>query len=160
MTSLKGCWCSILQNNSENRKLEIRLVLMFNFPGCLQAGCQAVQGVQGEHRDDLQRLALCCQWLWTDSRGLPTLHIYIYVYAYWRHGQPIWVIFQKDMSQVHKTVAAAVLEEIAKPLKVFGEIQHKARKATEALVKIISLLPQVSFKHELLYQASLISPSI
>ena len=36
--------------------------------------------------------------------------------------------------QVHKTVAAAVLEEIAKPLKVFGEIQHKARKATEALV--------------------------
>ena len=64
------------------------------------------------------------------------------------------------MSQVHKTVAAAVLEEIAKPLKVFGEIQHKARKATEALVKIISLLPQVSFKQELLYQASLISPSI
>ena len=37
--------------------------------------------------------------------------------------------------QVHKTVAAAVLEEIAKPLKVFGEIQHKARKATEALVR-------------------------
>ena len=49
------------------------------------------------------------------------------------------------MSQVHKTVAAAVLEEIAKPLKVFGEIQHKARKATEALVRIISLLPQVCF---------------
>ena len=156
MTSLKGCWCSILQINSENRKLEIRLVLMFNFPGCLQAGCQAVQGVQGEHRDDLQCLALCRQWLWTDSRGL-------YIYLRLKTGsigQPIWVIFQKDMSQVHKTVAAAVLEEIAKPLKVFGEIQHKARKATEALVKIISLLPQVSFKHELLYQASLISPSI
>ena len=49
------------------------------------------------------------------------------------------------MSQVHKTVAAAVLEEIAKPLKVFGEIQHKARKATEALVRIISLSPQVCF---------------
>ena len=32
-------------------------------------------------------------------------------------------------------MAAAVLEEIAKPLKVFGEIQHKARKATEALVR-------------------------
>ena len=44
------------------------------------------------------------------------------------------------MSQVHKTVAAAVLEEIAKPLKVFGEIQHKARKATEALVRIICFL--------------------
>ena len=52
---------------------------------------------------------------------------------------------KKDMSQVHKTVAAAVLEEIAKPLKVFGEIQHKARKATEALVRIISFLPQVCF---------------
>ena len=35
-------------------------------------------------------------------------------------------------------MAAAVLEEIAKPLKVFGEIQHKARKATEALVRKIS----------------------
>ena len=43
--------------------------------------------------------------------------------------------FIQDVSQVHKTVAAAVLEEIAKPLKVFGEIQHKARKATEALVR-------------------------
>ena len=32
-------------------------------------------------------------------------------------------------------MAGAVLEEIAKPLKVFGEIQHKARKATEALVR-------------------------
>ena len=77
MTSLKGCWCTIFRlamNSSENRKLEI----MFNFPGCLQAGCQAVQGVQGEHRDDLQRLALCCQWLWTDSRGLPTLHVFTF----------------------------------------------------------------------------------
>ena len=51
------------------------------------------------------------------------------------------------MSQVHKTVAAAVLEEIAKPLKVFGEIQHKARKATEALVRIISLFLSIRFKY-------------
>jgi len=49
-----------------------------------------------------------------------------------------WHFVANDFEQtaeVHKTVAAAVLEEIAKPLKVFGEIQHKARKATEALVE-------------------------
>jgi hypothetical protein len=32
-------------------------------------------------------------------------------------------------------MAGALLEELAKPLKVFGEIQYKARKATEALVE-------------------------
>ena len=74
------CAMAMAMNNSENRKLEIGLVLIFNFPGCLQAGCQAVQGVQGEHRNDLQRLALCCQWLWTDSRGLPTLHIFTFTH--------------------------------------------------------------------------------
>ena len=47
----------------------------------------------------------------------------------------MYTTYKTHYYQVHKTVAAAVLEEIAKPLKVFGEIQHKARKATEALVR-------------------------
>ena len=32
-------------------------------------------------------------------------------------------------------VAASMMEEIAKPMKVFSEIQHRTRKATEALVE-------------------------
>jgi len=49
-----------------------------------------------------------------------------------------WHFVANDFEQtaeVHKTVATAVLEEIARPLKVFGDLQYKARKATEALVE-------------------------
>lgn len=41
----------------------------------------------------------------------------------------------EQTAEIHKTVAVALLEEIVKPLKVFGEIQYKSRKATEALVE-------------------------
>jgi len=49
-----------------------------------------------------------------------------------------WHFVANDFEQtaeVHKTVGVALLEEIAKPLKVFGEIQYKTRKATEATVE-------------------------
>ena len=49
-----------------------------------------------------------------------------------------WHFVANDFEQtaeIHKTVAAALLEELTKPLKVFVENQHKARKASEAVVE-------------------------
>lgn len=49
-----------------------------------------------------------------------------------------WHFVANDFEQtaeIHKTVAAAVLEELAKPLKVFVENQHKTRKTSEAVVE-------------------------
>ena len=49
-----------------------------------------------------------------------------------------WHFIATDFEQsaeIHKLVAASMMEEIAKPMKVFSEIQHRTRKATEALVE-------------------------
>ena len=43
--------------------------------------------------------------------------------------------FFKTSFQVHKTVAVALNDELARPLKVFVENQHRARKMSEALVE-------------------------
>lgn len=49
-----------------------------------------------------------------------------------------WHFIANDFEQtaeIHKVIAASMLEEIVKPLKVFGDIQHRTRKTTEALVE-------------------------
>merc|ERR1712106_701087 len=49
-----------------------------------------------------------------------------------------WHFVANDFEQtaeIHKAVAGSVLEEIAKPMKVFGEIQYRTRKNTEAIVE-------------------------
>ena len=49
-----------------------------------------------------------------------------------------WHFIANDFEQtaeIHKLIAASMLEEIVKPLKVFGDIQHRTRKTTEALVE-------------------------
>lgn len=49
-----------------------------------------------------------------------------------------WHFIANDFEQtaeIHKLIATSMLEEIAKPLKTFGDIQHRTRKTTEALVE-------------------------
>jgi len=49
-----------------------------------------------------------------------------------------WHFVANDFEQtaeIHKNIAVAVLEEIVKPMKVFGDIQYKTRKNTEAIVE-------------------------
>jgi len=41
----------------------------------------------------------------------------------------------EQTAEIHKAVAVTILEEIAKPMKVFAETQYKARKNTEAVVE-------------------------
>lgn len=49
-----------------------------------------------------------------------------------------WHFVANDFEQtaeIHKAVAVSILEEVAKPMKVFGEIQYRTRKNTEAIVE-------------------------